>query len=51
MNKSELIEHIASEADISKAAAQRALDAVTGAITKTLKKGGTVARWDLAPLA
>lgn len=43
MNKSELIEHIASEADISKAAAQRALDAVTGAITKTLKKGGTVA--------
>lgn len=43
MNKSELIEHIASEADISKAAAQRALDVVTGAITKTLKKGGTVA--------
>lgn len=43
MNKTQLIEHIADEADISKAAAQRALDAITGAITTTLKKGGTVA--------
>ncbi len=43
MNKTELINHIADEADISKAAAARALDAVTDAITRTLKKGGTVA--------
>lgn len=43
MNKTQLIEHIADEADISKAAATRALDAITGAITSTLKKGGTVA--------
>ena len=40
MNKSELINHIADEADISKAAATRALDAVISAITSTLKKGG-----------
>lgn len=43
MNKTKLINHIADEADISKAAAARALDAVTDAITRTLKKGGTVA--------
>ena len=42
MNKSELVEHIANQADISKAAATRALDAVTGAVRTTLKKGGTV---------
>ncbi|KKW68144.1 transcriptional regulator HU subunit alpha [Lampropedia cohaerens] len=42
MNKTELVEHIASQADISKAAATRALDATIGAIKTTLKKGGTV---------
>ena len=42
MNKSELIEHIAKHADISKAAASRALDATVGAVKTTLKKGGTV---------
>ena len=42
MNKSELIEHIADKADISKAAAGRALDAMIGGVTTTLKKGGTV---------
>ena len=42
MNKTELIEHIAKNADISKAAATRALDAAIGAVTTTLKKGGTV---------
>lgn len=42
MNKTELIEHIASQADISKAAAGRTLDALIGAVTSTLKKGGTV---------
>lgn len=43
MNKTELIDHIANNADISKAAAGRALDAVTDGIKRTLKKGGTVA--------
>lgn len=42
MNKSELIEAIAQEAGISKAAAQKALDATTNAVTETLKKGDTV---------
>lgn len=42
MNKTELIAHIAFNTDISKAAAARALDATTKAITSTLKKGGTV---------
>ena len=42
MNKSELIEHIAQQADISKAAAARALDAIIGGVKVTLKKGGTV---------
>ena len=42
MNKSELIEHIAKHADISKAAASRALEATVGAVKTTLKKGGTV---------
>ncbi len=42
MNKTELIEHIATQADISKAAAARALDAVIGGIKNTLKKNGSV---------
>ena len=42
MNKSELVDFIAGQAEISKAAAGRALDAVTTAVKKTLKKGGTV---------
>ena len=42
MNKSDLIEHIASQADISKAAATRALDAVVGGVKSTLKKSGSV---------
>jgi len=41
MNKTELIDHIASKADISKAAAGRSLDALIGAVKTTLKKGGT----------
>ena len=41
-NKSELIEHIAKQADISKAAASRSLEAVIGAVKTTLKKGGNV---------
>ncbi|AVO33039.1 HU family DNA-binding protein [Ottowia oryzae] len=42
MNKTELIEHIAKNADLSKAAATRALEATMGAITSTLRKGGAV---------
>jgi DNA-binding protein HU-beta len=42
MNKTELVEAIAKEADISKAAAARALDAATAAITGALKKGDSV---------
>jgi DNA-binding protein HU-beta len=42
MNKSELVDHIAVEADISKAAAARALDALIGGVKATLKKGDSV---------
>ena len=42
MNKTDLIDHIAAQADISKAAAGRALDAFVGAVRTTLKKGGSV---------
>ena len=42
MNKSELIEAITNDADLSKAAAGRALDAVIGAITSALKDGESV---------
>ncbi len=42
MNKSELIETIAQEAGISKAAAQKALDATTNAVANALKQGDTV---------
>jgi DNA-binding protein HU-beta len=42
LNKTELIDHIADSADISKATATRALDALIGAVTTTLKKNGTV---------
>ncbi len=42
MNKSELIEHIAHQADISKAAAGRSLEAVIGAVKASLKKGDSV---------
>ena len=42
MNKSELIDAIAKHADISKAAAGRALDATVNSITSSLKKGEIV---------
>ena len=42
MNKQELIDHIAKSADISKAAAGRALDSTIGAIKASMKKGGMV---------
>ncbi|MFZ0790537.1 MAG: HU family DNA-binding protein [Chromatiaceae bacterium] len=42
MNKSDLIEAMADAGDISKAAAARALDALTDAVAVALKKGETV---------
>lgn len=42
VNKSELIDAIADSADISKAAAGRALDAALDAVKKALKKGDVV---------
>ena len=42
MNKTELIDQIAASADISKAAAGRALDATAETIKETLKAGDTV---------
>ena len=42
MNKTELIDAIAAQADISKAAAGRALDAAVESITGALKKGDSV---------
>ena len=43
MNKSELIDRIASAADLSKAAAAKAVDAAVETITKAVKKGDKVA--------
>ena len=42
MNKAELIDAIAKHADISKAAAGRALDAAVNSISGSLKKGEIV---------
>ena len=42
MNKSELIDAIASDSGLSKADAGRALDGFTSAITGALKDGGSV---------
>ena len=42
MNKAELIDAIAKHADISKAAAGRALDATVNSITSSLRKGDIV---------
>jgi len=42
VNKSELIEAIAAQADLPKAAAGRALDAMIDSVTEELKKGEQV---------
>ncbi len=42
MNKTELIDAIAADAGISKAAAKKALDSVTSNIANTLSSGGRV---------
>lgn len=43
MNKTELIDHIAKQADISKAAATRALDATLEAVVASLQANDSVA--------
>jgi len=53
MNKSELIEAMAAEAGISKAAAGKALNGMMDAVKSTLKKGGKVSlvgfgSWDVS---
>ena len=42
VNKVDIIDHVARSADISKAAAGRAIEATVAAIKTTLKKGGMV---------
>jgi DNA-binding protein HU-beta len=42
MNKAELIEHIAQQAEISRLAAERAVDAMVAAVKSSLKKGQAV---------
>ncbi len=43
MNKAELIDAIASGADLTKADAKKALEAFVGSVSDTLKEGGRVA--------
>lgn len=43
MNKSQLVDKIAADANISKAAAGRALDAIISSVTDSLKGGDDVA--------
>ena len=43
MNKSELIEQVAAAADLSKAAAEKAVAALINTVVKTVSKGDTVA--------
>lgn len=42
MNKSELIDTIATEADMAKTTVAKALDGLVAAVTNALKKGDTV---------
>ena len=42
MNKTELIDAMAADAGISKAAAKKALESLLGSVSGTLKKGGRV---------
>lgn len=42
VNKAELVERVSEQAGISKAAAQQALDALTGTITDVLTEEGSV---------
>jgi len=42
MTKAEIIARVATEAKITKTQAEKAVNAVTGTITKDLKKGGRI---------
>lgn len=42
MNKADLVDAVANSADLSKADAGRAIDAITNSVTKALKKGDQV---------
>lgn len=42
MNKTELVDAVAASADLSKAAAAKAVDAVVDSVTSALKKGDKV---------
>ena len=42
MNKADMIEQIAQAAEVSKSAAERAVDALVGAVKASLKKGEMV---------
>ncbi|MCG7852701.1 MAG: HU family DNA-binding protein, partial [Methanosarcinaceae archaeon] len=42
MTKAEIVEKVASEIKVSKAAAAKALAVITGSITEVIKKGGKV---------
>jgi len=42
VNKTELIDYVAANADVHKAVAARALEATISAVKVTLKKGGSV---------
>lgn len=42
MNKTQLIDHIAEQAQLTKQEAGRALEAFLGAVTQTLARGGDV---------
>lgn len=43
MNKGELIDAVAKDADVSKATAGKVLDSIISAVTNSLKKGDSVA--------
>lgn len=42
MNKADMIDHVMNSADISKAAAGKAVDAMLDGVADTLRSGGTV---------
>lgn len=42
MNKSDLIDKMAADADLTKAQAARAMDSFIHSVTRTLKRGGVV---------
>lgn len=48
MNKSDLIEHVAMQADLSKAAAARALESIIDGIQHALRRAKPSRSWALA---